>query len=74
MCRGAGTLYLKDRVEWFDNLLRDTQVRVRQIVKNPAFALTAIFVLALGYRRERCHFRFVEAALLEPLPYANRNG
>jgi macrolide transport system ATP-binding/permease protein len=65
--------YLKDRVEWFDNLLRDLKFAIRQIVKNPGFAATAILVLALGIGASVAIFAFVDAALLEPLPYANPN-
>ncbi len=63
--------YLKDRVEWLDNLLRDLRFALRQMVKNPAFAVTAILVLALGIGASVAIFAFVDAALLEPLPYAN---
>lgn len=41
---------LKDRAEWFDNLLRDLKFAIRQMVKNPGFALTVVLVLALGIR------------------------
>ena len=63
--------YLKDRVEWFDNLFRDLKFAVRQMVKDPGFAATAVFVLALGIGASVAIFAFVDAALLEPLPYAN---
>ncbi len=62
---------LKDRAEWFDNLLRDLKFAMRQMVKNPGFALTAVLVLALGIGASVAIFAFVDAALLEPLPYAN---
>jgi macrolide transport system ATP-binding/permease protein len=63
--------YLKDRVEWFDNVMRDLKFAIRQMVKNPGFAFTAILVLALGIGASVCIFAFVNAALLEPLPYAH---
>ena len=63
--------YLKDRVEWFDNLVRDLKFAIRQMVKNPGFAATAILVLALGIGASVAIFAFVDAALLEPLPYAH---
>ncbi len=63
--------YLKDRVEWFDNLMRDLKFAIRQMVKNPGFAFTAILVLALGIGASVAIFAFVNAALLEPLPYAH---
>jgi len=63
--------HLKDRVEWFDNLMRDLKFAIRQMVKNPGFAFTAILVLALGIGASVSIFAFVNAALLEPLPYAH---
>ncbi len=56
---------------WFDNLVRDIKFAIRQLVKNPGFAATAILVLALGMGASVAIFGFVDAALLEPLPYAN---
>ena len=63
--------YLRNRLVWFDNLLGDIKFAVRQLLKNPGFAITAIFVLALGMGASVAIFGFVDAALLEPLPYAN---
>ena len=63
--------YLKSRIVWLDNLVRDLKYAIRQLVKNPGFAATAILVLALGMGASVAIFAFVNAALLEPLPYAN---
>jgi macrolide transport system ATP-binding/permease protein len=63
--------YLRRRVVWFDNLLRDIKFAIRQLVRNPSFAVVAILVLALGIGASVAIFAFVDAALLEPLPYAN---
>ncbi len=63
--------YLRNRVIWFDNLVRDTKFAIRQLLKNPGFAVTAILVLALGIGASVAIFGFVDAALLQPLPYAN---
>jgi macrolide transport system ATP-binding/permease protein len=65
--------YMKDRVEWFDNLVRDVKFAFRQMAKKPGFAATAILVLALGIGATVAIFAFVDAALLEPLPYAQPN-
>src|SRR5271154_6628189 len=65
--------YLRNRVEWFDNLVHDTRFAIRQLARNPGFAFTAIVVLALGIGACVAIFAFVDAALLEPLPYANPN-
>jgi macrolide transport system ATP-binding/permease protein len=54
-----------------ENVWRDLRFAIRQLVKNPGFAATAIVVLALGIGTSVAIFGFVDAALLEPLPYAN---
>jgi len=60
---------LRDRVEWLDNIGRDIRFAIRQWMKNPSFAATAIFVLALGLGASTAMFAFVDAALIKPLPY-----
>ncbi|HEY6488405.1 MAG: ABC transporter permease [Terracidiphilus sp.] len=52
---------------------QDMRYALRQMRKNPGFALTAIFILALGMGVTVAIFGFVDAALLQPLPYANPN-
>lgn len=63
--------YLRSRIVWLDNLANDLKFALRQLVKNPGFAFVAILVLALGIGASVAIFSFVDAALLEPLPYAN---
>jgi macrolide transport system ATP-binding/permease protein len=63
--------YLRNRVVCLGNLVRDMKFAIRHLVKNPGFAVTAILVLALGTGGSVAIFGFVDAALLEPLPYAN---
>jgi predicted permease len=63
--------YLRSRIVWFDNLVRDIQFAIRQLARNPGFAAVAFLVLALGIGASVAIFAFVDAALLEPLPYAN---
>ena len=63
--------YLKNRIVCLDNLAHDMKYAIRQLVRNPAFALTAILVLALGIGASIAIFAFVDAVLLEPLPYTN---
>ena len=65
--------YLKGRAVWFDNLARDAQFASRQFAKHPGFACAAIAVLALGIGVSVAIFGFVDAALLQPLPYKNPN-
>lgn len=63
--------HARNRVVWLDNLLRDTKFTVRQLLKNPAFATTAVLVLALGIGASVAIFAFIDAALIKPLPYAD---
>jgi macrolide transport system ATP-binding/permease protein len=56
---------------WLDNAARDLKVAVRDLVKNPGFGATAVLTLAGGIGVSVAIFAFVDAALLEPLPYAN---
>jgi macrolide transport system ATP-binding/permease protein len=52
-----------------ENLLQDLRFAVRQLMKNPGFAVTAILILTLGIAASVALFAFVDAALLKPLPY-----
>ena len=65
--------FLKGRVLWFDNLIRDLKFALRQLAGNPGFALAAISVLTLGIGSAVAIFAYADAALLEPLPYVNPN-
>jgi macrolide transport system ATP-binding/permease protein len=71
VCAAQERFYLRTRVVWLDNLAQDTKFAIRQLVKKPGFSITAILVLALGIGACVAIFSFVDAALLEPLPYAN---
>jgi predicted permease len=54
-----------------ESVCQDLRFALRQWTKNPAFALTAVAVLALGMSASTAIFGFVDAALLRPLPYAS---
>ena len=56
-----------------ETVVQDVRFALRQMRKNPGFAATAILILALGMGVSVAIFGFVDAALLEPLPYANPN-
>ena len=52
-----------------ETILQDLRYALRQLRKNPGFAFTAILILALGMGVGVAIFGFVDAALLQPLPY-----
>ena len=52
-----------------ETVLQDLRFALRQLRKNPGFALTAILILGLGIGASVAIFAFVDAALIKPLPY-----
>lgn len=52
-----------------ENFLLDLRFAARQLIRNRAFAATAVIVLSLGICAASAIFAFVDAALLKPLPY-----
>jgi predicted permease len=69
---------LKERsheMVWFrtETVAQDMNFALRQMRRNPGFAATAILILALGIGVSVAIFGFVDAALLQPLPYSDPN-
>ncbi|HEX5233849.1 MAG TPA: ABC transporter permease [Silvibacterium sp.] len=56
---------------WFETSMQDMRFAIRQLRKNPGFAVTAIVILTLGIAASIAIFSFVDAALIKPLPYKN---
>ncbi len=62
---------MRSAAVWLDNAVRDLRIALRDLVKNPGFGATAVLTLAGGIGVSVAIFAFVDAALLEPLPYKN---
>jgi predicted permease len=56
-----------------ESVLQDLRFALRQLRHSPGFALTAILTLALGMGVSVGLFSFVDAALIQPLPYWQPN-
>ncbi|HWA93814.1 MAG TPA: ABC transporter permease [Terracidiphilus sp.] len=54
-----------------ESIARDMRFALRQLRRQPGFALLATLILALGMGASVAIFGFVDAALLQPLPYAH---
>jgi len=52
---------------WFQQLLQDVRFALRTLRKNPGFALTAIFTLALGIAANIIVFGVLQALVLRPI-------
>lgn len=58
-----------NRLALLEDILRDVRYAVRSLARTPAFACTAILMLALGIGASVAIFAFVDSALIKPLPY-----
>jgi len=59
------------KLSTLESILADVRYTFRQLRRAPGFAVTATVVLALGIGARVALFAFVDAALLDPVPYAN---
>ncbi len=57
--------------EWWDALRQDAHFTWRSWRRRPAFALSAILVLALGLGASTALFAALDRVLFRPLPYAD---
>lgn len=56
---------------WLESVLRDVRYALRGFRRNPVFAITAIFTLALGIGATTAVFSVVDRILFRSLPYAH---
>jgi macrolide transport system ATP-binding/permease protein len=56
-----------------ETVVQDLRFAVRQLRRSPGLAVTATLVLALGIGASTAIFGFVDALLIQPLPYASPN-
>jgi putative ABC transport system permease protein len=73
---GNATLVLEDTrqfhlVPFLEGMLQDLSQALRQLRRNPAFALTVLFILALGIGACTAVFTVVDGVLFRPAPYAD---
>lgn len=52
-----------------DSLARDVRLAVRRLIRTPGFTAIAVLSLSLGIAVNTLMFSFMNAALLQPLPY-----
>ena len=57
----------------WETVAQDLHFALRQLRQHPGFAVTAVFILALGMGVSVAIFGFVDAALIQPLPYSAPN-
>jgi putative ABC transport system permease protein len=73
---GNATLVLEDTrqfhlVPFLESLVQDLHHALRQFRRNPAFALTVLFILALGIGASTAVFTVVDGVLFRPAPYSD---
>ncbi|HET7216756.1 MAG TPA: ABC transporter permease, partial [Vicinamibacterales bacterium] len=56
-------------VRWLDTLARDARYGLASLLRDPAFTVIAVGVLALGIGANTAMFSVVDAFLLKPLPF-----
>ena len=63
----------RSSLPFFESISQDVRFALRQMRTAPAFALTAVFTLALGIGANTVIYTLVDSILLRPLPYAQQD-
>src|SRR5580704_4379554 len=58
-------------VPFLEGMLQDLRHAVRQLIRNPAFSITVLFILALGIGASTAVFTVVDGVLFRPAPYSD---
>jgi len=56
-------------VPWIESILQDVRTAVRSLRRAPGFVALALVTLSLGISLNTTAFSFLDALLLEPLPF-----
>ncbi|HTU44605.1 MAG TPA: ABC transporter permease [Bryobacteraceae bacterium] len=59
----------RSTIPFLEHVVSELRFTVRQLVKRPGYSLTAVFVLPVGMTASAAIFAFVDAALIQPIPY-----
>src|SRR5262249_18606267 len=57
-----------------ENILQDLRFELRALIKTPRFTAMALITLVLGIARNVGFFTFVDAILIQPLPYRDASS
>ncbi len=73
---GNATLALEDTrqfhlVPFLESVLQDLSHALRQLIRNPVFSVTVLFIVMLGIGASTAVFTVVDGVLFRPAPYAN---